>query len=314
MKVTILVSEMDNQGMILFTLHALCTQNYPEELYEIIVPDMGTFCAEDRALIARLQEQFPQLKILKDPSKNRAELFNLAAKQAKGELFCLIESHCYAHKNWIANYVNLFKKERFDLAAGTFKTVPTDSPVGHAQDEFFNEVCRRIEKQKVKWSYFDCHNSAITRTCYEKLNGMDVRLPNMCEFELGARGCELGLSILRTPTNLVWHFNDNRLSNYSKIVHWQGIDRTRMLIIHGPEFIRKYFPNPRFVKLLPYLTRLRPIFLAATLSLVYLSRIGIMASRLLKLKKQSARFFMHHAENSVRYGMIKGLKNSNQVR
>lgn len=308
MKVTVIVSEMDSQGMAPFTLHALCTQNYPSNLYEVIVPDLGNFTEEELAIIAQLKKNYPHLTILKVGSKNRAELFNIAAKQAKGELFCLIESHCYAHKNWIADYVKLHKEKKFELAVGRIRTVPTDSPVGHAQDEFFDEVRRRIKAENVEWSYFDCHNSAITKKLFQKLKGMDERLPNMCEFEIGARACELGVPILRVENSVVWHFNDNHLANYSKIVHWQGIDRTRMLLIHGKEFLNKYFPNPRFARMFPAIKRFRALFLLGALVFIFISRAGIIASRILKIEKTAAVFFMHHAENSVRYGMIKAAK------
>jgi len=217
-----------------------------------------------------------------------------------------IESHIFLENDTVRKYVQLFDEDKERVAIqGGIKTVPTDSWVGQAQDFFFIKNVGRFKKFNVFEYYFDFHNSAMRRSCFDELGGFRDDLPSMGEFELGARLCASGRKIYRTGDIVGWHFNDNRLLSYAHIVGTQGMDRTRIFLIHGPKFMSKYFPQPKFMRLFPLVRRTRIIFLAGATLALYASMAGLVLTRPLRLKGLARFFFTCFAENSVRLGMIR---------
>ena len=313
MKASIIVSDMDNQGMLLSNMQALCTQNFPHDQYEVILPDLGNFRAEDKAILMELEKQHPNFIVLREQG-SRTQLLNRAAKQAKGELFLFIESHIWVPDTWVKQYVELFSDPSIRIVQGKIRTVPTDSWVGESQDAFFTEVMRRFKLYGSSGSYFDFHNSAMRKTLFEELGGFRDDLPAFGEFELGARACQKENTIYRFDQSLGWHYNDNRLFNYSRIISTQGADRTRIYLIHGEEFMKKYFPARKFIRYYSLIKTFRLPLIILFKTLAITSIIGIKLTRPLKLQRIARRLFISMAQNSLRYGILTTVKEHKKYR
>jgi len=308
MKVSVLVSDVDSQGKVLLAAHALCNQNYPKDFYEVVIQDLGRYTKEELTLLKEFGKQHSQLKIISRRGKNRAEMMNDAVRQSTGELLLFIEGHCIAHPEWIRNYVELFKNNKIQATISPLKTVPSDSLLAKAQDDLFWQVRKKMRKNFIHGFHFDFHNSAMRRSCFDKLGGVNEKLPYCGEFELGARLHQNKMRVMRTE-NAVWHHNLNSPKNYFRVISGQGMDKTRMLFMHNEEFIQKYFPATFFSKL-PYLKKFRIFFLGSVLLLVCMSCLGMLTAEKLHFPKLANFFFQHFAQNSHRYGRLKALKES----
>ena len=130
MKVSIIVSDMDSQGMISVNMLALCTQDFPKEEFEVILPDLGNFTKEDKTLLHEFVKQYSNFSIIETKGQTRSELFNVASKRAKGDLLLFIESHIFVKKEWVKEYVDLFNDAAIQMVQGEIQTVPSKSWVG----------------------------------------------------------------------------------------------------------------------------------------------------------------------------------------
>ncbi len=313
MKASIIVSDVDSQGTLLPCIHAICTQDYADK-YEVILTDCGNFSKEDKALLTDIEKRYPHLRVLRCPGKNRAALVNEAVKQSYGKILCFIESHCHPDRIWLKRYAELFQKENIQAAAGGVQSVPSDSIVFMAQDNFFYAVRKRLKRYKVNDYYFDFHNSALTRKCFDAMGGFAEELPFGAEFEMGARLHQKGINIRKFPSNSSWHFNENKLINYSRIISGQGKDRTRIRIMHGEDFSSRYFPNPKFDMLIPVLKHARLPAMALLKGFVYLGMGAVVVCSALRFRKGAQVAFRFFAECSSRYGMVSTLNEFNQLK
>ncbi len=291
------------------TVHSLVNQNYPKDSYEIILQDLGRYTKEEQTLLKEFEKQYPHFKVISHKGKNRAQTMNEAARKSRGELLLFIESHCIAHPNWIRNYVKLFRNPKIQAAIGHLRTVPNYSLIGNSQDYLFWKIRKKMRKNFSSGFHFDLHNSAMRHSCFNKMGGVNEKLPYGGEFELGARLHQKNMPVVMTE-NLILHFNLNTPKNYFRVISGQGMDKTRILMMHDKEFVQKYFNSSSFFSKLPYLKRFRTVLLGITILLVYTSRLGLLTAERLNLPKASRFFFQQFAENSRRYGMIKAIKNS----
>jgi len=308
-KASVIISDIVSQNMLLVDMLALCAQDFPQNQYEVILPDLGMLITEERALLAEFQKQYPNFRVLVNNGKNRSAMINEAVRQSKGELLFFVESHCLAHKTWLREFFALFKDKKVQAALGYIKTVPTDSWIGQAEEEHRKRVMRSFEKFKVIDSYFDFHNVAITRKCFDAMGGLSEDIPIMAEFELGAQLHHNGIKIVKFPQSIIWHFNDATHSSYSAIVAAQGADKTRMLKRRGEKFIQMYFPlSTTFTRHQNFFRLFRIPLLLMEKMLMYEGIAGFMCAKTLRMNKVAMRFFKLFAESSHRYGLLSGLK------
>ncbi len=304
MKVSVIVSDVNEQGMRLPCIQMLCNQRFDD--YEVIFPDCGIWIPEDRTMIEDFQKQYSHLKVFAIKGKNRAELINEAVKRAKGELLLFIESHCIADRDWVKNYADLFKSKRIQAARGDVNTIPTDSWEGVAEEYMRMIVVRNIGNE-VEKSFFDFHNSAMTKEFFVRLGGLSPNLPILAEFELGARAHQKGIGIYQFEKCKVWHANSTKFSKYAEVIGEQGREKAWLLKMHGREFVAKYFPAPTLFRWLPWMWLVRiPLLLAARIMMSF-SALGFNVGRIVNSHSVANFYFVMFARNSHRYGMLKGL-------
>ncbi len=305
MKVSVIVSDVNEQGMRLACIQMLCNQHFND--YEVILPDCGIFVSEDSAMIEDFQKQYSHLKVFSIAGKNRAELINEAVKRAKGELLLFIESHCIADRNWVKDYVDLFKNKKIQAARGNVNTIPTDTWEGIAEEYMRKIIVKRIDNLGTVVSYFDFHNSAMAKKCFVELGGLSPDLPILAEFELGARAHKGGIDIYQFDECRVWHANSTRFSKYAEVIGEQGREKALLLKKHGKEFVAKYFPAPKLLGMLPFLKLFRIPLLVSVRSAMAVATLGFYVGKLLNLRSVANFYFVMFANNSYRYGILKGL-------
>jgi len=234
-------------------------------------------------------------------------LVNEAVRQSKGELLLFIESHCLVYKDWLKDFVGLFRAKKIEVAYGKMTPVETDSLVSNTIEIQRDYVLEKGERLGIETAFFDFHNTAITRKCFEKMGGVSDDVPFTAEFELGARLHQKGIKIFRF-NKAVLHFSITKLPEYLKAIAGQGRDKSIMLKNRDNAFMAHYFPHPKFVKYLSVIRLFRiPLLLYVEL-LLCVGQVGFNLAELLRSKRLAYYFFRKLAANSHRHGMLSGLK------
>lgn len=310
MKFSIVVSDSLSQNALPACIHILCTQDWPSDDYEVLLPDLGSFSKEDAHFMSVFEKEYSHFRVLAGPTglDRRAERLDSAAREARGEILLFIESHCLAPpRGWLKGYADLFERDSPEIVIGRFKTIPTTSAVGNAEEDFRATVMQGFDRLNLLPHYYDFHNAAIRKSLYLRLGGLDRDLPIMAEFDLGARAVAEGLRLHPFPESCVAHINDSALSSYAAIVAAQGRDRTRILLKRGEAFHRRFFPNARFLSALPILRLLRgPISAALTLRMAWSAWTFKLFTKL-GFRGPAQRAFETFARDSHRRGQLRGL-------
>lgn len=311
MKATVIMSNLEPQGNLLTVLYALCTQDFPQGEYEVILPDLKNITPSEAAIATHLSRQYPHFRVLRGNTKNRSVMINEAARQARGEFLLFIESHCIPPNDWVANHVRLHETKNVDAVLGHIATVPTHVQSAQAESEMLHEVYRRMKAQGTAKSFFDFHNSSISKKCFDELGGFDEGLPHMMEFELGARLHQRKKRVHNAADFNIWHNTDASFDNYSTIITGQGRDRGRMIQRFGVPYMNEYFPMPRFLALLPFFKVFRVPALMAATALMHAGAFGFAVAEKCRLGKRVTDFFFGvFSKCSLRRGILQGLKKS----
>ena len=311
MKASVIISNLEPQGNLLTQLYVLCTQDFPKDQYEIILPDVGNMTRAQLTIIGHLEREYPHFRLLRGQGRNRSQMINAAARQATGALLLFIESHCIPPKDWVARAVRLFETKDIDAAVGRVKTVPTHILAAQVESALLYDVLDRMEQLGTKKMFFDFHNSAITKACFDELGGFDEGLPMMMEFDLGVRLYQRKKRVHQFTENEIWHNTDATFGNYDRIISGQGRDRGRMIQRFGVQYMHDYFPMPRFLALLPLLRAFRiPAFMLAS-ALTLAGAAGFKVAQRLRMGRRAADLWFNlFARNSLRRGILLGLRKS----
>lgn len=313
MKASIIISDTTSQGLLLLAVNSLCTQTLAEEEYEILLPDLGNFQREEMAILSEIQKDRPNLKIIRHPG-NRAEKINSAAAKAKGDILIFIESHCSAPPNWAAKLLAPFENSDILAVQGKVQPVPSKSIIRNGESILRHKAEENRKALKIDFAYFDFHNSAVRKSVWNKLQGLDSDIPIICEFDFGARMMESGITIHHQSDNALMHMNEINPSSYARIIARQGFEKALLLSKRGRTFFDKYFPSPTLTRHINILALAQlPIIFALMARLLAEFSILAIAERL-NAKKLGISIFEIFAKDCHRYGAIKGLSKIKELK
>ncbi len=305
MKASVIISDVNEQGLRLPAVQMLCNQNFDD--YEVFLASVNVFTPEHETMLEEFEKQYPHFKVINVPNGNRAEIINSAVKKAEGEILCFIESHCIAHRDWVKMYVDFFRSKQVDAVMGAVNTTPASTFMGRAQESKRLDVVDNLNELGTVRSFFDFHNSAMRRKVFLELGGLSSYIPIMCEFELGARFMEKGGKLAFLPKSVVWHANDSPFWKYGSVISQQGREKALMLNKHGRAFIEKYFPARGFLRLLPLLKLFRIPCMVLVKILIWFGMFGFYVGKAVRSQHVCNFYFSIFARNSFRLGLLQGL-------
>jgi len=102
---SVVIPALNSASTISYTLKSIFSNNFPKELFEVIVVDNGS--SDETVEIAR---KYP-VKIFYCPKRGIGPPRNLGIKKAKGEIICLTDSDCIVEKNWLAKIYTFFNEK-----------------------------------------------------------------------------------------------------------------------------------------------------------------------------------------------------------
>lgn len=112
LKASIIILNYFGEKVIEETINSVLNQNYPQNQYEILVPDNAS---KDKSLeiLNTLSKKYPQIKVL--PFKKNygfAGGNGRALKEAKGEYIILLNNDCLADSNWLKKLIKCADKDK----------------------------------------------------------------------------------------------------------------------------------------------------------------------------------------------------------
>ena len=208
--VSIISPTLNEGNYIGILLNSLEKQSYPRELYEVIVVDNGS--TDNTKRIAKAKSDY----FIEAPQKSVAELRNIGASTAKGQLIGFIDADCKADDNWIVNAVEYYRKGK--EVFGYKVEVPSDS--GWIEKAWFSQ---RYQNEKMV-NYINSANIFISANAFRNVNGFNPILKSGEDTDICFRLGEYGYNIWSNPEIKVTHLkNPNSIIKFLKREIWHGI-------------------------------------------------------------------------------------------
>lgn len=137
-KVSVLIAARNEADNISKTIEAVIAQNYPKELFELIVVDDHS--TDDTSLIiASYADRGVRLIQLNEREKlnsYKKKAISKAIAVAKGELMVATDADCYMGNNWLRSIVTLYEQKGYKLIS---------SPVLYYQEKNYFERLQALE-------------------------------------------------------------------------------------------------------------------------------------------------------------------------
>lgn len=136
--VTVLIAARNEEQNIAITIEAILAQNYPKDLFELIVVDDHS-TDNTSAIIASYAAQGVRLIQLNESQKlnsYKKKAIGKAIALAKGELMVATDADCYMGENWLRAIVTLYEEKRFKLIS---------SPVIYYKEKSYFERLQTLE-------------------------------------------------------------------------------------------------------------------------------------------------------------------------
>ncbi|MFW6272149.1 MAG: glycosyltransferase [Desulfosalsimonas sp.] len=172
--ISVIIPVFNNAQRLEKALDALCRQEYPDSLYEIIVIDNGS---DDGS--PDIAQSFGNVTCLKetDYPNSPYSARNRGIEAANFEIVAFLDATCVPDRHWLSEAATCFPDKGADLVSGKTVFETSDKPdAGEIHDVLFNVNARDAAKK----GWAPCANLFVKKSLFEKYG----------KFEEGARSGE----------------------------------------------------------------------------------------------------------------------------
>jgi glycosyltransferase involved in cell wall biosynthesis len=239
---TIVMPVRNEERFISETIRQLTVQDYPKDRFEIIIAD-GESSDKTREIVARLQVEYQNIKLITNPGRLPSSGRNLGFKHGLGEYFLVVDGHCQIpDKLLLKSVVEAFQKSGADcLGRSQPFVVPEEdnwqraialaraSSLGHSTNSYIHAA----EEAFVSPVSMGC---AYSRRVFDKIGYVDESFDACEDVEFNYRVEKAGFKTFFTPKIAVIYFPRETLGGFWKQLIRYGKGRTRFVFKH-PETI-----------------------------------------------------------------------------
>lgn len=121
-KISVIIAMRNEAKNIGFLIQDLSKQNYPKELFEIILID--DFSEDNSIKIAEINKQkfsLSNLQIIKNEGKGKKAAIKKGIELLKGDLIVTTDADCRVSKNWLITIAHFYEKEKSDMIIAPVK-------------------------------------------------------------------------------------------------------------------------------------------------------------------------------------------------
>jgi cellulose synthase/poly-beta-1,6-N-acetylglucosamine synthase-like glycosyltransferase len=189
---------------------SLLGQDYPKELYELIVVDNNSDVS-----IQQIIQSF-NVKYVRENRKGSYFARNKGLELAQGEIAAFIDADCVADPHWLSELLEGFKDSEIGGIGGKIlKLKPQTWVQANAED---------LAEQQLTPQYLPFHdapyivtaNAAYRMSVLRKLEGFDTQFQSGGDVDLAWRVQAKGFKIITTPDAVVHHAARETVRGYFK--------------------------------------------------------------------------------------------------
>ena len=162
--VSVVIPHYNDLDNLATCLSALRCQNWPKDLFEIVVADNNS-----KGGTTAVEQIAPDIRVVPAPEQGAGPARNAAVAVARGDILAFIDSDCVPEKDWLAEGIESLK--RFDYAGGTVITTVANplrvTPAEAYELVFAFNFKKYIEKDK----FSGAGNLFVPKSVFEKVGG-----------------------------------------------------------------------------------------------------------------------------------------------
>lgn len=122
-RVTIAMPALNEEAYIEACIASVQAQDYPRELVEILIADGGS-TDRTRAILARLSEADPRIRVIDNPARIQAAGLNELVRHATGEVIVRMDVHCEYAPEYLRRCVEVLEETGADNVGGAQRARP----------------------------------------------------------------------------------------------------------------------------------------------------------------------------------------------
>jgi cellulose synthase/poly-beta-1,6-N-acetylglucosamine synthase-like glycosyltransferase len=222
-KVSIIVASYNNEDTIEECLKSILAQDYPKDLFEVIVMDG---CSKDGTV--KKAEQFP-IKVV-SIHLNAPAAYNYAMKIASNPILGFVDADAKVEKEWLNKLVPHLGDPKVAGVSGSIETWNNANPWARSIGYELKSRYSRIGKFTGRVATM---NLLLKKSVIEEVGGWDEKLSSQYDTDFGFRISAKGYKIAYEPNAVCYHFNRPTLRAYYRQQLQYGKNTLKLYFKHG---------------------------------------------------------------------------------
>lgn len=236
MKVSVIVP-VYNDYRIASCISSLLLQDYPRELYEIIVVDNNSV-----ASIKEIIQRFP-VRYLREERQGSYFARNRGLEVATGDIAAFIDADCIADPAWLNNLVRGFEDQRVGGIGGKILKLHPKTWVQAAAEDLAEQ---QVSPQSLPFfpaTYIVTANAAYRMSSLGELGGFDTQFQSGGDIDLAWRVQQSSYQIVSACDAIVYHDARESVKGYFRQYFNYAVGHTLLFKKHRHVTGRKFFVN-----------------------------------------------------------------------
>lgn len=247
--VTVVMPIRNESSAIVASLRAVLDQDYPRELYEVIVAD-GMSTDNTRELVHETSEG-RDVRIVDNPRQIAPTALNVAIQLARGDVIVRVDGHCIVRHDYLRNCVELLCERECAGVGGPVNTIgktPWAEAIAAAMSSRFGvggSAFRTILDREL-WAE-TVPFPAYKRQVFAEVGLYDEELVRNQDDEFNSRIRKAGGRLLLSPLLQSEYFSRGTLKSLWRQYFQYGVWKVRVLQKHPRQMAVRHFLPAMFV-------------------------------------------------------------------
>ncbi len=246
--VSVIMPVRDEAKFIERSLGNVLGQDYPADRMEVIIVD-GMSVDGTRDIIAGLQKQHPNLRLIDNPAQIVPPAMNLGLACAKGDIVVRIDGHALIDASYVSEAVETLLRTGADMVGGPMRPygdTPVRKAVAIAMSTPFGVGGGRFHYLEQEEVVDTVYIGIARRELYLEMGGFDEEMVRAQDAEFSARIQDRGGKIVCNPKIKSRYYPRPDFGSLARQQYKTGFWKVRVLQKHPGRFFRQLVP-PIFV-------------------------------------------------------------------
>jgi succinoglycan biosynthesis protein ExoA len=250
--VSVVMPVRNESKAIVSCIRAVLNQDYPADLYEVIVAD-GMSTDNTRELILD-SSRGRNVRIVDNPRHIAPTALNVAIRESCGDVIVRVDGHCIVKSDYLRNCVDLLREHNCSGVGGpiiTIGTTPVASAIAAAMSSRFGVGGSAFRTVQDREMWVDTIPfPAYRRALFEEVGLYDEELVRNQDDEFNARVRKSGGKLLLSPALKSEYFSRSSLRSLWRQYYQYGAWKIRVLQKHPGQMSLRHFLPSLFVSML----------------------------------------------------------------